>query len=158
MNLRNVTKWTTLLLLIVTVAVPIYGIVILAFGFHVNEMGLTNAIALASFFWLFSSSPLVVSLVIADKVEHDSPAIVLLGSTIGYGVFYIYALFQTFFVDGWMILGVCLAGIVMLPVLLPCWIIALRWNRYYATKTPDPETAASTPSSPALLGGESEVK
>ena len=39
------------------------------------------------------------------------------------------------------------------PFMLPAWITALLLNRYYATKTPDPETAASTPSPPALFDG-----
>ena len=114
MNLRNVTIGTTLLLLIATTVFPVMLAVWIPFV------------------WFLSSLPLVVTLVIACKVEHNGPNMILLGSTIVYATWYLFALFQTYFVDGWMLLGVVLAGIVMFPVMFPAWIAAIVLNRYYA--------------------------
>ena len=79
---------------------------------------------------------------VAKNLEHEISALILLFSTIIYGIAYIGVLCQMVFVDGWMFVMLFIIGILSLPVMIPAWIAALLLNRYYVTKTPHPGTAA----------------
>ena len=135
MNLRTVTIWTTGLALFLTMVLPIRC-------FWVGE-GITFCLLL----WLFSGSPLVVSLVIAcklkfvfgDKLEPAvAPNLVLLFSTIAYAIWYAYMLYCVFTsCDGLAVFGLFGIAIFSLPVMFPVWIIALILDAY----RPHPGTA-----------------
>ena len=164
MNLRNVTIWTTGAMLIMTVVAifaTIFPLLIVS-DFSTTEKSaeaIFGIIYFGSVLWLLSGLPAAVSFVVARKLKADIPVIILLVSTTAYGFVFVYYWYRALKPD--QLLGFLWYGHIV-PIslwwMLPAWITALLVNRYYATKTPDPETAASTPSSPALLGGESEVK
>ena len=143
MNLRNVTIWTTGVILFLTQVVATHRFVLNANVYYVIDNIILDTLIL----WLFSGSPLLISFVIAMKSKHNTSSSILLVATIIYVFLYAYAMYQLFYayLGGLALLAV---GIVSLPVMIPAWIAALLLNRYYATKTPDPGTAASTPSSP----------
>ena len=134
MKLRNVTIWTTGMMLIVTLAVPT------TLAFFVNWKEVFSRSDGGSFVMialLFCSNclPPAISFAIARKLKHDIPALVLLVSTICYALWYGYYLYQMVFVNFWAFIGVCLTGIALLfPVLLPLWILALLLNLRYAKK------------------------
>jgi len=95
MNLRTVTIWTALLLLIITITAPIYAIALLI-GYGVNEMGLTNFIPFAFMVSLLIALPLVISCFIIKEQEHVIPIIVLLVATIAHGIWYVFLLWMLF--------------------------------------------------------------
>ena len=159
MNLRNVTKWTTAVMPIVA-----FGTILCT-----TRSGIIGAL----FISLFSAPPFVAILLIARKIKYNIPRFILLVSTflctawLAYGVA-IVIIYPTDAQSG-LVLG--LFVIFSLPVMSPLWILATCLDSDLAKKhAPKPHvvirindahgpgTAASTPSSPALLGGESEVK
>ena len=159
MNLRNVTIGTTgaiLLLTVVAIFATSFPLLIVS-DFSTTEKS-AEAIFVIIYFgsvlWLFSGLPAAVSFVVARKLKADIPAIILLASTTAYGFLFVYYGYRALKPD--QLFGFLWYGHIV-PIslwwMLPAWITALLVNRYYATKTPDPETAASTPSSPNLFDG-----
>jgi len=75
------------------------------------------------FLWLFTGSPLAVSLLIAIKMRYIVPSLILLFSTVVYGLWYVFCWFAA--MNG----GSCMAGmsvVCMVPFSLP-WMI-LVWG------------------------------
>ena len=103
--------------------------------------------------WLLSGSPLLVSFIISKKLRYTAPAIILLGSTILYAVWYAFILYLTFYAKD-LTLTIVVVGLFSLPVLIPAWIVALLLNAYYVKKSStDPGTARSTATSSGSLEG-----
>jgi len=157
MNLRNVTIWTTGVMLLLTIAVPV--IILFCEG---NRRPVVDNIVLSVFFGLlfwsvFGGLPFVISYIIAKKLKYVISAVILLCSTIACGVWYFYALYGMLFVDTRTFFGSQFLNVEWLPAMTPVWIsfmipswtIALLLNVVCANTTPDPGTTASTPSSPA---------
>jgi len=159
MKLRNVTIWTTGLVLIVTVILPYLLICIDVIPFHGFD-----TIGTIILIWGYSSLPLIISLVIAKRLKHDIPALLLLGSTFVYGLWYAFA-FYSFAVSsaGLACLMIFAVGILSLPVMIPAWITALLLNSYYVKKSStDPgttrrDTSLAAPS-PAPFGDENVIE
>ena len=93
-----------------------------------------------SFLWLASGFPLAISLVLAKTLRSNNSSIILLVSTIAYGIWYICVL-PTVFFKYLGALALLFVGVLALPVMIPAWIAALWLNSYYVKKTPDPGTA-----------------
>jgi hypothetical protein len=162
MTIRNVTIATTLWLLIITIIAPyivspsVYGLSIYHGVKSTDYITLiTNPTVMwgCLLLWLFTGSPLVVSLIIAVKVKHTVPSLVLLVSTIGYALWYILS---------WSIAmnaGHCMAGMSVIAIapcslvlMIPVWIATVSVNSSCVKQTiSDPGTARSTAPSPAPL-------
>jgi hypothetical protein len=157
MNLRKVTIWTTGVMLIGTIMVPCLDLFFNFLAIRVFE------VVDVAFIWLFSGSPLAVSLYLTIKSRSHNSDITLLVSTIAYGVWYIFMLFDmmnTFFgiplhkQDHGGTPDILLCGIFSLPVMLSAWGIALNLDPQYTEQpTAHPGTSAAS-SSPALSEGD----
>ena len=160
MNLRNVTIWTTGVMMVAIFVAPF---VILPNTEGLVGMILTMILALQC--WLcFAGSPLLVSFVLARTYEPRTSCIILILSTIAYGVWYFYMVYSQS-ASGWTLLPhrelqaiSVLIGILSLPMMIPAWITVLLLDAEYANKlldaeyankTPNPGTTAA-PSSPPL--------
>jgi len=141
MNLRTVTIRTTGMMLIVTISVP----TILVTG-YLEQNGVVGTIFIITFLWLFTGSPLAISLVVARKLKSATvPNLILLISTIAYSIWYVFVFCRVFTdSDAQAGLGLLAIGIVALPAMIPAWVAALILNWFYATKTPDPGTSRCT--------------
>jgi len=145
MNLRNVTIWTTGVMLVATIIAPyivapyVHGLSPYGrYGTNITVIITAIIILRCLLLWLFTGSPLLVSFIIAIKLKlADGPNLILLASTIVYGIQAVY---------GWIMAtsgGGCMAGMFVVYIapgsllfMIPAWIIVLRLNRHYATKTP----------------------
>ena len=130
MNLRTVTIWTTAVMMLATIVAPCIFCV-----FHPPRT--SQHIVTLAFLWFTSIFPLVVSLVLAITLRYHISSIILLVSTIAYGIWYASAL-PTLFFEYLGVVILLYLGILSLPVMIPAWIAALLLNRYYVTKTPNP--------------------
>ncbi len=136
MNLRTATIGTTTVMLIGTVVAPYILLQVGVFQPH----GFAEDIGFATGLWMFSGSPLLVSLVLALKLKYDPSTVVLLVSTIAYGAWYIMVCYASF--DGYLgILVLYAVGILSLPVMIPAWVSAgfMEWKAKSNTR---PGTAA----------------
>ena len=127
MNLRNVTIWTTGVMMLLVAVLPSVFL-----WWHDN-------IALALVVWVFSGSPLVISFVSAINVERHLSLIILFVSTIAYCILYIfqwYAVLSSS--DGLAVFGLFAIGIFASPVMIPAWIAAYVLDRNY-TKKQEPQ-------------------
>ena len=77
MNPRNVTIWTTGVMIIGTMYVP--------FVLIADDL---NMVLESSIFWFFGALPLLVSFVLSGKIKNYSSAIVLLVSAIAFGFWF----------------------------------------------------------------------
>ena len=158
MNLRNMTIWTTGLLMLVPLVMPV---VFMFPSWGVEDV--EDLINVPILCWLFSGTPLLCSLVLAKKLKYRISTVILLFTTIIYGISFVAMSLHVYSAIsaggcGCGVIRLFLVGPLSLPVMIPAWMTAILLDNHYATKTPDPGTAASTPSSPAPWGGESEVK
>ena len=116
MNLRNVTIWTTGLMM--------FGILVYLWVYFGN-------MAFACFLWLFSGTPLLVSFVAAKFIETRISIVILLLSTIAYGFLYASVWYEYHTsIDGLAIFGIFSVCIVSLPMQIPAWIIVLILDSY----------------------------
>ena len=114
------------------------------------------AMSVGLFLWLFSGTPLLVSFVLAIKLKHKIPSVILLVSTIIYGVWFAFVHIQS--IDQYMgALMFFFIGIVSLPVMIPAWITAMTLDAHYAKKF-SPSGIAAVPSSLTLSGDENEPR
>ena len=116
MDIRNVTIWATGLVLIVTVIFPYLLICIDVTPFH--GFGAIGAVILI---WGCSSSLLMISLMIAKRLKHDFPALLLFGSTFVYVT--IAALTLTYWLAG------CLTTSVSISIVSSFDILGKRSRR-----------------------------
>ena len=143
MNLRNVTIGTTAVVLFLTTAVPV---LLFCGGFlRSGNDGTMASIVIATLLWLFSAPLLIVSLIVALKLKYNSPVVVILVTTIVYGMIYVFGWSVQWFVTS-RDTGIWFLGVLSLPVMFPAWIAALWLNSYYVKKTPDPGTAVTNSS------------
>ena len=159
MKLRNVTIWTTGLTLIASIIVPI----LLEFFF--------GGVVFWHILWLTNGLPLFFSFLIAKKLEHKIPVVILLVSIITYGIWYGFGILFAIIWHGMIdrsddILGIIsLLSVCFLSLfaLIPAWIIALILDSYYEKKTAtDPGTACRNTflaaTSPAPFGNENVIE
>jgi hypothetical protein len=119
MNLRNVTIWTTALLIIWTLFVPAYLM------FTVQEWRSDAALL-----WLFFGLPLVVSFILSVALKYKTSTKILFVLTIVYGIWFAFifcVVFLSFLEDpcGMQFLLFCIVGPLALPVMIPAWISAI---------------------------------
>ena len=125
-QLRLVTILATWLLMFVTMVVPV--------GFfsvkedHDTYFSL-SAIHFALILWFFYGSPLLVSGIISLFLKRTVPLVILLLSTIGYGIWAFYSLYLVI-VDGNGLVVIILFWVApfSLVFLIPVWVIALILN------------------------------
>ena len=129
MNLRNVTIWTTGVLLLLITALPIA----LLFGGFLRSDGRLG-IGIAAVLWLLSGPPLLISLLISLKTRSRISAAILLVATIIYGIAYSGGWCAQYFLT-YQDIGIWALGILSLPVMLPAWIIAVLLNWHYAKQS-----------------------
>ena len=134
MNLRNVTIWTTGVMMILVAIVPAGLIALLGYG---------DAIVSSLILWLFSGTPLLVSFALAVKLEYKISTIILLLSAIAYGLWFVQiasnvvSMVSSTHLNcncGLELLFFLTIGPLSLPVMLPVWITALVLNWRYAQK------------------------
>ena len=120
MIIRAVTFWITLLVLLLTIAIPI----ILNFGGYLRGGRMTDHFVDktggTALLWLFSGSPLLVSCLVAKNLKYAIPSLILLMSSLVYAIFYVWVVYQFVF-DMLGFLVLFLVGFVSLPVLIPVW-------------------------------------
>jgi len=129
MNLRNVTIWMTGLMMIVMIAVLVMVFVILAKVPEVNA---------AILFWLASGTPLLVSYFVARNLQYVIPTLILLFSTIAYGIAYAWVLYLAFFIDGMMLILLLYIGVASLSVMIPAWTTAIVIELRHRKKKTEP--------------------
>ena len=145
--LRLVTILVTWLLMLVTMFVPI-GFFFFKEGFlwDTSLYAIFNLMITSVIMWFFYGSPLLVSGIISLFLKRPFCVLILLLSTIGYGIgaFYILHLASG---D-----GSCMAGIEFLWVgpaslvfLIPVWIITLVFNFGGVNKTPALQETGDNP-------------
>ena len=132
MNLRNVTIWTTGVMLIATFVPIMYVLVIEGFPSQLFE-----AFFFMSMLWLVSGSPMLISFVIARRLKSaTTPSVILLISTVAFGLWFIYwwslVMPDPRGCNGFIILGI---GLGSLWWMLPAWIIAMVLNAHYTKKS-----------------------
>jgi len=127
MNLRTVTIWTTGLTLIGTMVLPFMWL----------DLTWDDAVV-CSAFWFFNGSPLVVSLIVAVMLRHNTSTTILLVSTIAYGLWYVSMWYSILDANEITFVGfviLCFAsGLLDFSVMIPVWTIAIRLDRRYAKK------------------------
>ena len=153
MTARDITIWTTGLILIATIIAPYIDVFVLPGGSGYSPVvTIFVVIYFCSMVWLFSGSPMAVTFLIARKLKHDIPAAILLVSSIAYSVLFVYAQYQTFIGTGGDMVALWLfAPLGSLWWMIPAWVLALILNRYYVKKAiSNPETTPQEdlPSSP----------
>jgi hypothetical protein len=80
--------------------------------------------------WLFNGSPLLVSFILSIALKHRIPAIILLVSTIAYGIWFFYVFANVSYLFLWLSYGTALLALFIvgpfsLPVMIPAWIAAI---------------------------------
>ena len=153
MNLRTVTTWTTGVMMILALLIP--AGILLYTGFaeaiaYPPVPGVVGYIIILTFFvahvmalspiiWLFSGTPLLVAYILAKKLKYKPSTVILLVSSIAYGIWFtsVSAYLSDYGIGR---LSTCvqlltLIGPCSLPVMLPCWIVALRLNSSYTKKS-----------------------
>jgi len=144
MKLRTVTIWTTWLLLLVTIVAPVlYYLAYELRGTHFSIGAVFSFCFTYALIWLFSGSPMLVSSIFALFLKHPVSLIVLLVSTIGYGLWFVYGWCQA------LDRNCCMSGLFLLsiapgslPVMIPAWILVAYRHVCCDQKTNDhPDTA-----------------
>ena len=130
MNLRNVTIWTTGVMLVLTLLIPV-GVIAYAevFNHNIDFYHNTDIVWLT---WLLSGTPLLVSFILAIKLKHKVSSVILLVSTIVYAIWFTFlSIAISMDTCGCAALVFFLIGPLSLPVMLPVWITALilNWQR-----------------------------
>ena len=89
------------------------------------------------FFLAFCGFPTVVSIILSAISKNSLSHILILASSILYGAWFAYVVYDAFFVhlDPQSGLVFLFVGFYFLPVLLPLWISAVLLNRYYAKQS-----------------------
>ena len=100
---------------------------------HLRICVVVALIALA--FWFLSSLPPIVSFFIARKLKCALPAGIILCLTLVYAGVYLFGLYRCFFVGSGTALEALFIGVLLLPVMIPAWIVVLLLNAYYTKKS-----------------------
>ena len=131
MKLRTVTLWLAGLTLLLTMLIPTQLVYFALIG-HLRISVFVALIALT--FWFLSSLPPVVSFFIARKLEYTLPAGIILCLTLVYAGVYLNGLYRCFVGSG-TVLEALFIGVLLLPVMIPAWIVALVLDLSYAKKS-----------------------
>ena len=143
MNLRTITIWATGLILIAAIVLPVAVMACSVYAVHDRFQVIFSS-------WIFSSTPLLVSLVLAAKLRYRIPIAILLASTIAYAIWLAVTLFpvcqfiMTSGQDGPAGMALFIVGLVALPIMIPIWITAIVLNRRYTKKATIPTQPATT--------------
>jgi uncharacterized protein with PQ loop repeat len=81
--------------------------------------------------------PMIISTIIVPKLEFNISVMILLVSTIAFGIWTIYAWYMQIFIYR-SSPGIYLIPIFAIPVMLPAWVAALLLNGLYAGKAAFP--------------------
>ena len=84
MNLRTATIWTTGVMFLVALAAPYFILPSLEELFPLDFSTVGGIAAIFLFVGLPTGSPMAVSFFLARKIKHDTPALLLLASTIAF--------------------------------------------------------------------------
>ena len=135
MNLRNVTIWTTGVMMVLTLLIPV-GVVACG-GIFNHNIDFYHNIDIVWLAWLLSGTPLLVSFILVITLKHKNSTVILLFSTIAYGAWFVYWSVVVGIHIGWDCyahIGFYVIGPFSLPIMLPAWITALILNWRYAKK------------------------
>ena len=123
MNLRNITIWTTgVMMVVATVGAFMFPFVVIGF---VDDLIIYP---LPPLIWLLTGLPLLISCIIVEKkLKHSISICVLLVSTVIYGILYVLVWYLSFFVD----LRYGFLFVVGFPIMIPFWITAYVLDRFY---------------------------
>jgi hypothetical protein len=140
MKLRTVTIGTIWLMMIVTTAPYVY---LFTKIFDMYPVILFFDFCVVGILWLSGSSPLVVSWILLRFQKHHVSLIILLVSTIVYGVWYGYAWYLSFDRECCMSeLWLLYIAPISLYWMVPAWILAWSINSFYVKKaSANPGTA-----------------
>jgi len=121
-------------MLAITIAVPAIQSIIWFYQLNLQFELLLHVISSYFYEWMGCGWPLVVSYFISRKLKCPASSAILFLSTIGYGIFYIYAMYAVLTPgsDGMVILVLYFLGLMSLPIMLPVWITVLVMSAYYA--------------------------
>ena len=142
MNIRNVTIWTTGVMMIGTFIPNIVWVMQMQpASIPSQQASVLWMCWVILVLWAFGGSPLAVSLVIAIKSKCDKASLVLLISTI---IFVCWFLFPwTVAILGYnggacsvVFLFVLWIAPLSLVIMVPAWVSVLQLNRNYATQEP----------------------
>ena len=137
MNLRNVTIWTT--------GVMMVGAFVFSAGFNlaliIYGLGISYfmaAISRALFFGCLIASPFAISYFTAKKLKNTFPFVILLVPTVACVIVYIFQLYLVLFVEVMEFFLLSGVAILSLPVIILARIIALALDQRY-TKNQEPQ-------------------
>jgi len=142
MRLRTVTIWTTGLMVVVPMIVPTIWFLFFSGKNFRDANVIDTIISECMLLWCFSGPPLVVSFIIAMILKNNSSSLILLVSTVAYGIWYFYLLHFALTAGYLAVIALAYVGIFSLPVMIPVWIIVLLLNRHYFKMTHNPGTTA----------------
>jgi hypothetical protein len=129
-RLRLVTILATWLLMLVTMVIPV-GFFYFKEGhlWGFSPMTLINIVVVSAILGFFYGSPLIVSCIISLFLKRFLSLMILLLSTIGYGILAFYALYDASVggscMEGIQFFGV---GLTSLVFMIPVWIVVLVIN------------------------------
>ena len=143
MNLRNVTIWTT--------GVMMAGTFVFSAGYNVtliisiSGIGyLSHGITRALLLWCISASPFAVSYFTVKKLAYRFPIVIIFLPTIACTIVYIFVLYYVLFVEHAAGLLFSIVAILFLPMMIVARIIALLLNSRYAKNSSPPETEVAS--------------
>ena len=131
MNLRNVTIWTTGVMLIMPIAAPFAVTLFLA---PVSGFDLLGSIIAGILHYPFGCAPFVISFILARKLKNKASGGILLVSTIACAVWCVIMWKEALCMGEGSLVGTFFGfdAILSLPVMLLAWILAYVLNRRYA--------------------------
>jgi|GEM_PF-4420876 len=152
MTTRDITIWTTFILLLLTLIFPAVAFYIdfpspEYYDTHPPGKHIEESIIFLPIAWFLISWPLLISYVVAKSLQCEASCGILLGVTIGYALFYATVVVVVIDPDPYKSIYFCFGGLSILtllsiPVMVPMWITVVVKNAYYVKPTPNPETAA----------------
>jgi len=136
-KLRTVTIWTTWLSLFVTILAPI--LYLLPYDFRGEDFSIGAVYYFCygfAFIWLFSGSPMIVSSIFSLLLKHPASLVILLGSTVVYGLWFGYSYYLALSGSGGCMSGFWIIYIApsSLIFMIPVWILALIFNAFNGKK------------------------
>jgi len=137
MNLRKVTIWTTGVLSLGIVCIPL-----VCFGIA-EPSKWVNSWFIFLLGWSCYAWPLAISWLVARRLKHAVPLTILLVATVYCGIKYTHVIYIILFYPDSHCCQLLTTFMSSLIILIPVWFFVLRLNSHYIKNTPEPEKIQS---------------
>jgi len=148
MTARDITIWTTFILLLLTLIVPAYFFYSdfptpEYYGTYPPGEFVVMALITAPIMWFITSWPILICYCIAKRLKYEVSCGILLIATIGYASFYAYGAITAITTGSSYFGGLALFVLTLIstPAMLPIWIIVLVMNPFYIDQATNSEAA-----------------